>query len=366
MSSTLVEGSPVFLLAHERSGTNLLRRILGRHSAIAAPPPTHLLEWLARYEPFYGSLADDRAFSQLVRDALKVTSLSFEPWPTIASADEICRSIPAHKRSLMSLYLWLHDGFAAATGRSRWFCKDKNLIAYAGELALRVPEGRFIFMHRDPRDVYASYKRAPGGYKHPMVFVADWDRMHRATLRFVQSDVIRDRCLRLSYEELTSDPAATTARLCAFLGETYDPQMLETPGELRTDNSYWRNLASPISASNSAKYEVELTRREVRMIEYGAYDTMVCLGYSPRLVMRGRSPRAVRAGAALVVDRSLQRWRARTAKVGEHERATVRKRQMFRRELSDRRWTDLRESHFPQADGVEAFSVVGGGDNARE
>jgi len=34
----------IFLIGSERSGTNLLRVLLGNHSRISAPPPIHLLD----------------------------------------------------------------------------------------------------------------------------------------------------------------------------------------------------------------------------------------------------------------------------------------------------------------------------------
>lgn len=36
----------IFLIGSERSGTNLLRVLLGNHSRISAPPPIHILDLL--------------------------------------------------------------------------------------------------------------------------------------------------------------------------------------------------------------------------------------------------------------------------------------------------------------------------------
>src|SRR5699024_9018031 len=55
--------APIFLLASERSGTNLLRRRLTEaQSNVYGAAPLHLLKHLYFAEPYYGDLSDDANF----------------------------------------------------------------------------------------------------------------------------------------------------------------------------------------------------------------------------------------------------------------------------------------------------------------
>ena len=58
---------PVFIMSSERSGSNLVRRMLGGHSAISAPVPPRLWQrWLYTLQNNYQTARQKR---QLLREA---------------------------------------------------------------------------------------------------------------------------------------------------------------------------------------------------------------------------------------------------------------------------------------------------------
>ena len=301
---------PVFLLAYERSGTNLLRRMMGAHPAFDGPPPTHLLTWLTPYEAHYGDLAADEAFLALVEDALQVTQLPLQPWDVPLSADDAVADIPPGERSLPRLLGWMHAQHAAARGKPRWFCKDKKLVHFVYELAIAFPDARFVYLARDPRDVYASYRKAPGGPRHPHVFAAEWADDQERSLRAARGGVLHGRIAEVTYEALLAEPEATVRGLCDFLGEPFLAEMLgaEAGAGMATSNSYWQNLNREVLRNNSGKYRQVLTTGEIRIIEETAWGAMRLLGYAPDAAAAPRPSTPLRTLAA----RGVHWARART------------------------------------------------------
>ena len=57
----------IVLLASERSGSNLLRSLLGNHSQISAPVAPHLLVEFYNSSKYYGDLRDLQNIKELLR-----------------------------------------------------------------------------------------------------------------------------------------------------------------------------------------------------------------------------------------------------------------------------------------------------------
>ncbi len=340
----MTDHMPVFLLSYERSGTNLLRRTVGGHSVIVAPPPAHLLNWLTPYEHLYGDLGRQTAFRQLVRDALRITRLPFEPWPEMGG-ESTFMDMPERERSLLSLFRSLHDRFARERTAHSWFCKDRFLSKHAWALA-QIPGARFIVLARDPRDVFVSFRKLAGGPKHPAVFATKWADEFGRILRFSRSPEHRDRTLEVHYESLVRTPEAVAHQICSFLGVGFETSMLSTDHVSSTAvrNSYWSNLGQDFMTDNVNRYRDLLSDGSVGMIESVAGDEMKLLGYEleePRASMSRLAKRLHWAQDGLL------RFLARRRKVSESEEATVRARQAFRAELRLRDWQQVRAEAVP-------------------
>lgn len=331
--------APLLLLAFERSGTNLLRRIMGGHSAFAAPPAIHLVEWLSPHEPFYGDFAEDGNFRRLVEDAREVTQLSFQPWPLDWPVEEPLAEIAPADRSLLCLFEWMFSRRARAEGRARWFCKDRHMIRFAHELGASIPDARFIHLVRDPRDVYSSYRKADGGFKHPIPFAERWVEDTVACLRASSSTPLKDRIIRVRYEDLLDDPRETVAAICEFVGESFEEGMLETRDErAAAGTAYWQNLRRPIMRGNAAKYRTELPASELQLLESAAHRPMRALGYQPEAADSPAQLPAWRRALYRGVHLGRARLRSYRAEETPHEREIVSRRQRFRAEIARRSW----------------------------
>lgn len=103
------------------------------------------------------------------------------------------------------------------------------------------------------------------------------------------------------YERLVADAAVELRRLCDFLGETYEPAMLNERGGAREAvvahaPATWRSwldehhsrASGAISADGRETWRSELSEREIAMIEGLCGPRMVALGYRPETGRDGR------------------------------------------------------------------------------
>src|SRR5690349_3847480 len=106
---------PLFLIASERSGTNLLRkRLTASQSYYFGPSPAHFLKHLYYREPFYGNLAEDARFQSLVEDALALCFVHFSPWDIELDAAGVVADYGDRKRDAVHLSDYLMTRYAVS------------------------------------------------------------------------------------------------------------------------------------------------------------------------------------------------------------------------------------------------------------
>ena len=201
---------PVFVSFAARSGSTLTRFLLDAHPDLACPPETNLPELCAR----------------LVRMWSLLTAA-----PTAASLDE-----PLEVQDLVAAGIRRTVGmmigpYLAKRGKQR-YC-DKSLhVAKHAELLLRVfPRARFVCLYRHPMDVIASgIEACPWGLKDfgfdpyaagspgnsVLAIARYWADYTAAALAL--EDKYPERCHRVRYEDLVTDPEITASGIFEFIG----------------------------------------------------------------------------------------------------------------------------------------------------
>jgi len=199
---------PIFVGGLMRSGTTLLRAMLGRHPAVFAGLETHWfeLDWPAgrarKGEPLEPYLERLAAFFDL-------------PWAEVRPLAQGAADAESFLEAFMGLA-------ARRAGKRRWAEKTPGNVQQARRIFARWPEARLIHIVRDPRDVFASFRRS-GKYGGP----ADWGRLWLDTFATVERlkrelPLGPDRFHELRYEDLASAPEAAMRALLAFVGEPWD------------------------------------------------------------------------------------------------------------------------------------------------
>lgn len=282
---------PVFVFGALRSGTTMFRLMLNAHPDLSNPGEADFLfDHLrlgpqgARYD--LQALRDDRIFRA---KALTLPD-GLDGLPLLA---EMLRQLDAKASARTSL----------------------NIHRHADRLAAALPGARIIHLLRDPRDVARSSIGMGWagtlwhGVDHWVATEAGWDR---AAPVFTP-----DQVLELRFEELLADLEGGLRRVCAFLGVTFAPEMLE----------YHRHSTyEPPDPKLAEQWRRKSSPREIAHVEAKAGALMVRRGYvlsggpttppgaPERAALALRNKRAVwghglaRYGAGLYFGEKATRW----------------------------------------------------------
>ena len=190
--------APVIVLSPARSGSTLLRMILGSHSALYAPPELPLAQLVTRAE------------TPWIRASLKELQLT---------AQEV------------NYLLWdrvLSDALSRSDKPTVVVKTPSNVLIWR-DIAACWPDARFIFLLRHPFSAVASLNASFDKAWHPGESGSLAEAATKA-LRYMTSLEEARRELpgyTIRYEDLTAQPAVKTRELCEFLGVPFEPGMLE-------------------------------------------------------------------------------------------------------------------------------------------
>lgn len=275
----------IFIMSSERSGSNLLRRILGRSSNLATPPAPQLFRVFSDLVPYYGDLQNEEACRALVADCIRMVSLGgtkFD-WATPFSVEEVMEKLS--RKSLTGVVAALYDLYADKSGTEGWVCKENDLFDHASSIRSLIPDAKFIYLVRDGRDVAVSEKKIPTRSRHVFYTAEKWKKEQQTAVRSYQELPQRDRLL-VRYEDLLEDPKAMVEKLCERMEIPFEEAMLEHHKDEKADDEasrsrFWENLSKPIMAGNKKKFQKELTEKERYLFEQVAGEGLKMLGYEP-------------------------------------------------------------------------------------
>ncbi len=185
-------------------------------------------------------------------------------------------------RSFQSISPLLLQAYADRFGKPR--CGEKTPHHYQHIYLIYnwFPDARVIFMLRDPRAVFASFREAPYGHEWQDCHAREW----RDSVRIIERWERDHRFKVVQYEELVGDPVAVLRDTCAFLNESYTDEMLSRcKSEHRLDRlGGWlleneRRAIQPIFTEGIDRWRHELSEYKVCVIEHYAGKAMENRGY---------------------------------------------------------------------------------------
>lgn len=322
----------VFLLCSERSGSNLITRILGSHPRVCSPSPAHLVRLLCENRMRYGDLGVDRNWHALIDDTVALFETKLGTWRTQLRVDEMRSQAP--QRSLGALLRHVFSREAAACGKGVLFIKENHLYRYLPFLLTAFPDLRIIYQVRDPRDMALSWKRSAAlrGCVHRAARTWKTDQENGIAALGQLEEANKILCLK--YEDLVADPSSLLPSVCEFVGVDADPAMLDyhKAEDTRQDarrTADWKNIASPVIRDNFGKFRDGLSRDEIAFIERTCATEMAFFGYrsemdngtDPDLEARIKALESWDKPAYADVGQDERRIRAQRAQVIERIRA---------------------------------------------
>lgn len=254
----------VFIGGCGRSGTTLFKEVLNRHPNLACGPETSL----------YGL-------------PFSVDNIA-APWGI--DRDELL-SLQASSQNLIGFADRFSQRFLDQEGKRRWVEKTPNNVRAIGPILTWYPNARFIHVIRDGRDVACSLRNHPKERieNGRIVPLKTNNPMDRCATRW-RDDVAdglayrgHPRVTEVRYEDLVRDPASEFARVCTFIGESFDEAMLHA-----SDNEPARvgqNLNNPGASSAIThraigRWERDLSDTERRTVDDIAGELLIALSYA--------------------------------------------------------------------------------------
>lgn len=267
----LDDRSPIFVMGCPDSGNNLLALMLNAHSNISIFLGTHYYPLFAPDRHRYGNLRNRKNAQWLVRD-LAQTIRARDLDVDVPSADEVLHELTDGSfEGVLTAFLRV---YARRHGKSRIGERTSRHFIYLQEILERYPTSPVVYTMRDPRDIAVNLRE---GLQTPFeITVLDWNR----ALRNYREAARPVHLVR--YEKLVTRPEQTLQAVCDFLGENFEPQMLEfyrsTPQHFRR-NPHHRKLASPLDTEDIGVYK-QLTQKQLAFIEAGCASGMEYMGYA--------------------------------------------------------------------------------------
>ena len=206
-----MSGRPIFIGGMYRSGTSLLRAMIGQHPNIASGLETYWFDLAWPIEQ------PNEHVERLAR------FYEFEPAELYAMTRE-CATVPAFLTRLL-------DEYAIRDGKARWAEKTPGNVSHIDHILAAWPDAQIIHIIRDPKDVFASLLESKK-WDSVEEFTERWCGIFGAVETFRRVHPKKEGSyLELRYETLVSDPITTTRQLCAFLDEPWNEQLASFSGK---------------------------------------------------------------------------------------------------------------------------------------
>lgn len=279
------EYSPFFIVGSGRSGSTLLRTILGAGEGIVIPPETYVLGKLFRLHGRHKKL-DWETYVNLM-----ISTFEYHPQFFTFEIDSLrdlaleLKNIEEDKRSLADIvhHFYLFYARKKDMHMLRWGDKTPLNAMYVYRLRRVFPNAQFVHMIRDGVDVVHSYVQA-GLYEDYRTAATRWRESVKFLRRF--GDQHASSYYEIRYEQLVQEPEETLERLCRFLMIPFAASMM-TPhrreqewGDIKYIDHH-ANVLNDIATNSIGKGRRALSRKDVNDIKPIINSELVSLGYEP-------------------------------------------------------------------------------------
>ncbi len=215
--------SPIFIGGLYRSGTSLLRAMLGRHSNIAAGLETFWFDLDFSGKATCGRIIRnwDGTRTEPLQDHVTRLAKFFD---MDASRAILLAGRCSSAEEFTDLFM---AEYAAGQGKKRWAEKTPANVLHIERIFSFWPGAKFIHVARDPRDVYSSLKRT-GKWTRPEDFAGLWIKFISA---HAQAGKYAPSMLEIRYEDLVLEPEKTMRSVLDFVREPWEKETALFPGE---------------------------------------------------------------------------------------------------------------------------------------
>lgn len=295
----------------------MLAAMLASHPQFAAGPETQFFSKLPMAE--LELAARPKVWPMQAVAMLSRLTLAEQPVLSLFGTDEaeITSFLERREPSVSAMLESLVMPFAAKRTKPRWVEKTPNHICNLDLIRQLWPTAAIIRIVRDPRDVALSMRKLPTFSNQPLPNIYIWREWNLAAERFFETDA---QAISVRYEDIVDQPEDQLTKLCAFLGEEFDPAMLAfgaAAADVSSRNESWKSQVSErLSASRKYAWKQHLQPEHRQVADLVCHDLLEKYGYetsSPPETTRTAfrmSRRFIEQHEAVLIDKAsrAERW----------------------------------------------------------
>lgn len=275
--------SPIFVVGAPRSGTTLLSRILDGHPALGIADELIYFDIILNVRSVIPELDTPERIERLFQLLPKMDHVPFWQGMEQVLAETRRRLLADPAPSYPRFYLLLMQVYADQRGAVRFGEKTPWNVRHLDEIVALFPQARIIHLVRDPRANVASRRKLPRTSRDVVTAAVKWKLDVLAGRRFATGpNATPANYIEQRYEDLVADPEPQVRRLCAFIGEPFDPRMLaleREPDVMFKDQPWKEGVFKPVHTGSLQAWRKELTPAQARIVELVCAAEMRHFGY---------------------------------------------------------------------------------------
>ena len=278
---------PVFVIGYSRSGTTMLRLMLNRHPDLFIPKES---EYFQKVPRLY------RGRIHQIKDIDRILKTLPNYYDSILNEEYLRNflrdNLPGDNKILLAS---LYQACAASMGKHdvRWGEKKPQNWQFVYRLRTWYPQAQFVNIIRDPRDVITSMERSLAEivklrtvFPPHIILAWQWQFVFKTMIK--QEQILGDsRYLKLTYEDLVSEPITHLNQICKFLNLSTDfvNDMLHFNEDARDPKiadggQHMLGTKNKLNVKSIGNFNKFLSEQQVREIEFICGDIMEEMGYS--------------------------------------------------------------------------------------
>lgn len=276
---------PIFICGEGRSGTKLLRDTLSRHSSINifrcetyifVKSKIHRIKNLSRAEK-------SKDLDYLIKSvfACLISKNKNEAASLIKSKDFgvdielLCSELKKNyelKHNSLDIFDKAAHLLTVKNNKKRWLEKTPFHIYYLEEITSKYPNARIILTVRDPKAVYASWKKRDKD-KSLIGVAKSWNKVAQEILNAKEK---YPNVFLIKFEDLVSSPKEKLSELCSFIDEEFEESLLDAQV---VNSNFDENKKIGFDKSIINRWERQLKKKEIRLIDDLCSEKELLLGY---------------------------------------------------------------------------------------
>jgi hypothetical protein len=275
-----------FLICSERSGSNLITKIMDAHSKYCGPSPVHLLRSIAPNLTAIYNAGDDGNWSKFVNTVHGLLANKVGYWASSLDKGEL---LDINPKKFENLIEYIYKKECAINNKKYVFIKENHTYNLVPYILQKWPDSKFLFFVRDPRDVALSWINAIALRGGTIRAAKTWQKDQMNGINLLKT-LGKNTIKLLSYEALLSNPEDEIRELCVFFNCDYEKSMTEFYKNKSTVNNSnkaveWKNISQKLITDNFNKYKNGLNENQIKYIEFICNKEMDFLNYQKEFTL---------------------------------------------------------------------------------